>query len=187
MEPQVANPRQDEQFRRDALARAAAGTRQPIPEPESLPLGPWGAADLATAQRLCAILHRHGQTMHQNDYDTIISRLRAGYHCRTGGSVLDPHHHHIYIRLYDENVDSVSMTELTYVNWVFLAATYGPNHGRLRKFQRRLLFKFGWDLTADLAYQADVDAVNQFRYAALVRMRQARRRATRDNYGELGW
>lgn len=156
-----------------------------MPGPESFPLGPWGAADLATAQRLCAILRRHGQTMHQSDYDTIISRLRAGYHCHTGGSVLDPHHHHIYIRLYDENADSVFIEELTYVNWLFLAAIYGPNHGRLRKFQSRLVFKFGWDLTTELAYHADVDAVNHFWYAALARMRQGRGRATRDNYGEL--
>ncbi|KAL2671258.1 hypothetical protein Neosp_013838 [[Neocosmospora] mangrovei] len=187
MEQQVAGPREDEQFRRDALARAAAGTRQPVPEPGSFPLGPWGAADLATAQRLCAILHQHGRTMTQNDYDTIISRLKDGYHCHAGGSILDPSHNHIYIRMYDENARSGLITELTYVDWVFLAAIYGPNHGRLRKFRRRLLFKFGWDLTTDLAYHADAHAVRSPMYDGFLAMWETRGRSLHHHHGGLGW
>ncbi|KAJ4327164.1 hypothetical protein N0V84_002426 [Fusarium piperis] len=46
--------------------------------------------------------------------------------------------------------------ELTYVNWIFLAAIYGTGHGRLKKFHQPLKSKYGWDLSSDLAFYSDV-------------------------------
>ncbi|RSL73213.1 hypothetical protein CEP54_000302 [Fusarium duplospermum] len=130
--------------------------RQEVPDPRDLPLGEFGASDYATVQRLCGILETHRHLMRDDDYDSIIALLRTGYHQHSSGSVVDPEHHHIYTIMFDGLAGSFNMRHVTYVNWIFLAAIYGPSHGRLQKFREPLESMYGWDLTRDLSFHHDI-------------------------------
>ena len=130
--------------------------RQAVPDPRELPLGEFGASDYATAQRLCGILEAHGHLMRVDDYNSIIALLRAGYYRHASGSVTDPGHHHIYSIMFDSLTGNFNMGHVTYVNWIFLAAIYGPSHGRFEKFRQPLESLYGWDLTRDTTFHYDV-------------------------------
>lgn len=97
---------------------------------------------------------------------------------------MTPSIYYIYQRLRDTAENILDWTGITYENWFILGEAVAC---RLRKFRRRLLFKLGWDLTADLAYHADVHAVSSQIYDAFVAMWEMRGRATRGHHGELEW